>query len=255
MMSSSTIATVVQSSAKHPPILTPGKITLTVAHAWENACQQYFKQNDTSNDKKVTKVTGSFQDAIVSNWYYNDSDTYDVLPWKDFLVAFRSRFLLKGWESSMLTQLLRSLIRSQTFWPLKTHFPAITQTSLLHPVASEMHPTLSRPAANFPTSRDFVRLRLTPCDFAPRFDILSSLMHHSCVSPLSDTTYPLSFDLVRCALVDFHLSPYFLNVAPPFWMSRRLAANVTTTTIHAVCRHVEDLAYQQSLNAANIEAK
>ncbi|GBE78908.1 hypothetical protein SCP_0201050 [Sparassis crispa] len=107
-MSSSNIATVAQSSSKHPPVLTSGKITPAVAHAWENTCLQYFKQNDTPADKRVAKVTSGFQDTIVSDWYYNDSDTFDALPWKDFLATFRSRFLPKGWESTILTQLLRS---------------------------------------------------------------------------------------------------------------------------------------------------
>ncbi|GBE82204.1 hypothetical protein SCP_0405870 [Sparassis crispa] len=60
-------ATVPQSSAKHPPILTLGKITPAIAHTWENACLQYFKHNDVTNDKKVAKVMGGFQDAIISN--------------------------------------------------------------------------------------------------------------------------------------------------------------------------------------------
>ncbi|GBE85257.1 hypothetical protein SCP_0704440 [Sparassis crispa] len=107
-MSASTpgVATIIQSSAKHPPILTASKITPAVAHMWENACLQYFKHNDVTNDKKVAKVTGSFQDAIISDWYYNDSDTFDTIMWKDFLAAFHSHFLPKGWDSAVLMQLL-----------------------------------------------------------------------------------------------------------------------------------------------------
>ncbi|GBE82434.1 hypothetical protein SCP_0408180 [Sparassis crispa] len=102
------LATIIQSSAKHPPILTADKITPAVAHAWENACLQYFKHNDVTNDKKVAKVTGSFQDAIISDWYYNDFDTFDAMMWKDFLAAFCSRFLPKGWDAAIPMQLLRA---------------------------------------------------------------------------------------------------------------------------------------------------
>ncbi|KAL6307932.1 hypothetical protein BKA93DRAFT_822908 [Sparassis latifolia] len=93
-MSASTpgVATIIQSSAKHPPILTAGKITPAVAHVWENVCLQYFKHNDVTNDKKVAKVTGGFQDAIMT----------------DLLAAFHSHFLPKGWDSAILTQLLRA---------------------------------------------------------------------------------------------------------------------------------------------------
>ncbi|GBE87362.1 hypothetical protein SCP_1100370 [Sparassis crispa] len=81
--------TVTQSSTKHPPILTPGKITPAIAHVWENACLQYFKHN-----------------AIISDWYYNNSNTFDVMMWKDFLSTFHAHFLPKGWDSAVLTQLL-----------------------------------------------------------------------------------------------------------------------------------------------------
>ncbi|KAL6299241.1 hypothetical protein BKA93DRAFT_830057 [Sparassis latifolia] len=102
MSNNTNMASVTQSSSKNPPILTAGKISPTIAHAWENACLQYFKHNDTANDKKVSKVTGGFQDPIVSDWYYNDADTFDAMSF------FHAHFLLKGWDSALLTQLLRS---------------------------------------------------------------------------------------------------------------------------------------------------
>ncbi|GBE85803.1 Transposon Tf2-1 polyprotein [Sparassis crispa] len=108
MSNNTNMASVTQSSSKNPPILTAGKITPAVAHAWENACLQYFKHNDMANEKKVSKVTGGFQDPIVSDWYYNDADTFDAMSFKDFLILFRARFLPKGWDSAVLTQLLRS---------------------------------------------------------------------------------------------------------------------------------------------------
>ncbi|GBE85228.1 hypothetical protein SCP_0704140 [Sparassis crispa] len=89
IMSNNNVASVVQSSTKHAPILTPWKISPTIAHSWENTYP-------------------GFQDTIISDWYYNDVDTYDAMSWKDFLSAFHSRFLPKGWESSILTQLLCS---------------------------------------------------------------------------------------------------------------------------------------------------
>ncbi|KAH9931400.1 hypothetical protein B0H21DRAFT_699847, partial [Amylocystis lapponica] len=103
-----TVATVVHTSTKHVPLLTPGKITPQVLHNWEHACRQYFKEKDIADVKKVAKVTGGLQDELMRDWYYNDSDTFDGMSWANFVSAMKARWLPKGWVDKTVTQLLRS---------------------------------------------------------------------------------------------------------------------------------------------------
>ena len=54
----STLASVIYSASKQVPILTTRDITPEVLIDWFNACENYFTERDTPDDKRVVKVLG-----------------------------------------------------------------------------------------------------------------------------------------------------------------------------------------------------
>ncbi|KAH9946554.1 hypothetical protein B0H21DRAFT_693496 [Amylocystis lapponica] len=107
------LATVIQTSPKHVPLLTTGKLTPQVLVNWEHACHQYFKEKDVDEAKKVAKVTGGLQDELIRDWYYNDADRFNGLTWTASVKEMRTRWLPKGWVDRTLTTLLCSRHRDE----------------------------------------------------------------------------------------------------------------------------------------------
>lgn len=65
-------ATVVHQSPKQVPLLTPGDVTPTLLVDWLSACEYYFEERETTEEKKVTKVLSGLQDPLLRDWVSSD---------------------------------------------------------------------------------------------------------------------------------------------------------------------------------------
>ncbi|KAI0074245.1 hypothetical protein K474DRAFT_1601835, partial [Panus rudis PR-1116 ss-1] len=93
--------------SKHPPSLSDGTITPEVVHAYDMACRQYFKRKNIDAADQVAMVAGEMQGVLREQWYNTNATVLDALLWTEFLTAFKARRLPTGWESSIVSHLLR----------------------------------------------------------------------------------------------------------------------------------------------------
>ncbi|OJT06787.1 hypothetical protein TRAPUB_2361 [Trametes pubescens] len=96
----------VRATSKGPPILCDGKITPSALNKWELGCMQYFQEKDIEEDKMVRRAGGGIANEVVRDWYINDYERHNSMTWDAFLAAVRSRFLPKGWASSIRSQII-----------------------------------------------------------------------------------------------------------------------------------------------------
>ena len=101
-----TLASVIHSAPKQVPILTTGDITPEVLIDWFNACENYFTERDTPDDKRVAKVLGGLQDVLFKDWYSPDRARVTALSWTDFIKEVKSEFLSSTWVEDARNKLL-----------------------------------------------------------------------------------------------------------------------------------------------------
>ncbi|KAI0077569.1 hypothetical protein K474DRAFT_1674726 [Panus rudis PR-1116 ss-1] len=93
--------------SKHPPVLTAGSLTPAVINQWNMTELLYFDRKTVPIDKQVSSVAGEIEDERVLSWYLSDAAFFKAMAWADFVTAFRARWLPTGWESEIVTRLLR----------------------------------------------------------------------------------------------------------------------------------------------------
>ncbi|GBE78555.1 hypothetical protein SCP_0114440 [Sparassis crispa] len=101
------LATILQSSIKHPPSITSGKLTPSLLLQWEVACLEYFKRKSIADLDKVSHITGGMQDKLICDWVMTNASTLTTVSWDDFIKLMCSHWLEKDWEDKVLTVLIR----------------------------------------------------------------------------------------------------------------------------------------------------
>ncbi len=94
----------VSHNPKSAPTLGEGKITPVVLNAWDHGCMQYFRERGIEETKQVLKASSGIANEVLRDWYLNDFERFDTMPWVDFLEDVRARFLPAGWASSIHAQ-------------------------------------------------------------------------------------------------------------------------------------------------------
>ena len=51
---------------------------------WISECETYFREKETKDDKKVSKVLGGLQDPLIKDWYNPDIARITTLTWEVF---------------------------------------------------------------------------------------------------------------------------------------------------------------------------
>ena len=86
--------------------MTTGDITPEVLIDWFNACENYFTERDTPDDKRVAKVLGGLQDVLFKDWYSPDRARITALSWTEFIKEVKSEFLSSTWVEDARNKLL-----------------------------------------------------------------------------------------------------------------------------------------------------
>ena len=100
------LASVIHSAPKQVLILTTGDITPKVIIDWFNACENYFTERDTPDDKRVAKVLGGLQDVLFKDWYSPNRAHIAALSWDEFIKKIKSEFLSSTWVEDARNKLL-----------------------------------------------------------------------------------------------------------------------------------------------------
>ena len=101
-----TLASVIHSALKQVLILTTGDITPKVLIDWFNACENYFTERDTPDEKRVAKVLGGLQNVLFKDWYSPDRAHVTALSWVEFITEVKSEFLSSTWVEDACNKLL-----------------------------------------------------------------------------------------------------------------------------------------------------
>lgn len=115
-------AEVRQASPSAPLILTTGLLTIPVICQFQNTCNRYFSMKDMAANDCISKIIYNFESAAVQSWVMAEEDTLLVLSFKDFLVAFKKKFLPRTWEDNLVQDQI-SIQGSSHFltWVNKVH--------------------------------------------------------------------------------------------------------------------------------------
>ncbi|OJT04974.1 Transposon Ty3-G Gag-Pol polyprotein [Trametes pubescens] len=96
----------VSMNPKAAPTLGEGKITPAVLNAWDHGCMQFFRERGIEDDKQVLKASSGIANEVLRDWYLNDYDRFDSLPWVEFIDNVRARFLPAGWAGNIHAQIM-----------------------------------------------------------------------------------------------------------------------------------------------------
>ena len=84
------------------------EITPKVVRDFESHCNTFFiNTKDTiTEDNKVTKILGCFENTLVADWASTDWERLAKLKFDEFMKEFWSRWLPSNWEQIVRTQML-----------------------------------------------------------------------------------------------------------------------------------------------------
>ena len=101
-------ATIHHPSLSRAPILMDGEITPKVVRDFETHCNTFFiNAKDTiTEDNKVTKTLGCFENTLVADWASTDWERLTQLKFDEFMKEYQSRWLPSNWEQIVRTQML-----------------------------------------------------------------------------------------------------------------------------------------------------
>ena len=97
---SNTVATVLQQSASHAPIMSVGHITVPVLRVFENACRRYFQHKNIEDADRVKAVLYNFEASNVQAWVNANHARLITLEFPAFLLKFKTKFLPHNWQES-----------------------------------------------------------------------------------------------------------------------------------------------------------
>lgn len=91
-----------------------------------------------TEDQKVTKILGCFENGIIYDWTSNEHERLAKLSYTEFMKEFRKRWLPNNWEQVVHTELMNSRLKPpQSFedWADQV----LLQNVLLQNTASHMN--------------------------------------------------------------------------------------------------------------------
>jgi hypothetical protein len=92
------------------PVITDGELTLGIVCDFESRCLIFFTSTkDTiTDDQKVTKILGCFQNLLVNDWASTEWEQLAKLTFEKFMKELREHWLPTNWEQMVLMQMLGS---------------------------------------------------------------------------------------------------------------------------------------------------
>ena len=101
-----------------PPVMTDGKITPKVVCEFETHCTTYFMnaKDGVTDNLKVTKVQGCFDNALVADWASMEQERLAKLSFENFMKEFQERWLPYNWEQMIHIQMLGTHLDPAKHW-------------------------------------------------------------------------------------------------------------------------------------------
>jgi len=96
------LAEVHQVSLSSAPILSAGHLTVNVMRQFNNACRHYFSMKDVATNNHVGKIIYNFKSTSVQLWIMAEEAQLIALPFPDFLVRLKKKFLPQTWEDDLV---------------------------------------------------------------------------------------------------------------------------------------------------------
>lgn len=95
-------AEVKQASPSSAPILTAGRLTIAVVCQFETACRCYFSVKDVTTGDCIGKIIYNFKSMAVQSWINAEEAQLLALPFSDFLITLKKKFLPRSWEDDLV---------------------------------------------------------------------------------------------------------------------------------------------------------
>ncbi|KAJ3480306.1 hypothetical protein NLI96_g8441 [Meripilus lineatus] len=143
------LATVESPSAKHVPILTPGKVTPEILVDWFAECENYFDEKTIADDEKVSKVLSGLKDPLIKAWINPNRTRIKGFSWKTFQAEIKKELLPRDWVDKFRFGLAnRHQDENEEFWDFANHFESMNSVLLGTEHYLEGRPFIDKITAN-----------------------------------------------------------------------------------------------------------
>ena len=101
-------ATIVHLNIARAPTMLDGVITPDAVCEFEQCANHFFlnAKGGVTEEQKVTRLLGCFKNSLVRDWMAVEETKLVAMTFKEFMKAFRKRWLPKNWESDMRALIL-----------------------------------------------------------------------------------------------------------------------------------------------------
>jgi hypothetical protein len=99
-----TKAEVIQSSPSHAPILSAGRLTISVLRSFQNGCRRFFSIKGVDAADQVGKIIYNFEGNDIQGWIYAEEARLVELAFADFITELKKKFLPASWEDELVEE-------------------------------------------------------------------------------------------------------------------------------------------------------
>jgi hypothetical protein len=97
-------AEVIQSSPSHAPVLSAGRLTISVLRSFQNSCRRFFSTKGVSAADQVGKIIYNFEGNNIQGWIYAEEARLIELMFAEFITELKKKFLLTSWEDKLVEE-------------------------------------------------------------------------------------------------------------------------------------------------------